>query len=169
MEGIESPELLEEGAVNYWQAAWDARTYFEKRARRPVPRDDIAMAINSKASRSQRQLHIHIDCVRPDVRAVLKAREGEIGAAWATLRPFPGGAVVKARRLDGAALAPRNPFALLADGDAEARADMGRFTLVVVGAVFADGTPGFILLETGVPPAFGEGLLDHACAVLREP
>ena len=174
LEGIESPELLRAGGPNYWQAAWDARRYFEARAGRSVPRDVIALAINSSVSRSQNQLHIHVDCIRADVRAALKAHEGEINHAWTPLA-FPlAGRIYKARSLDGAELGQRNPFEILARGDPVARAHMGLFTLVVVGVVGADGAPGFVLLSDQVDvkarhPAFGEELQDHRCAVLRGP
>jgi CDP-diacylglycerol pyrophosphatase len=59
--GIESPALLSENAPNYWEAAWDARHFVEEGARRQLPRDKIGMAVNSAASRSQDQLHIHVE------------------------------------------------------------------------------------------------------------
>jgi CDP-diacylglycerol pyrophosphatase len=47
---------------------------------------------------------------------------------------------------------------------------MGRETLVVVGARFADGRDGFILLSDRAVPGrdqgSGEELQDHGCAVL---
>jgi CDP-diacylglycerol pyrophosphatase len=75
-------------------------------------------------------------------------------------------------RLSGEDLADRNPFKLLADADPMARAEMGLETLVVAGAVFEDGSPGFILLSDRFDPsmhdaASGESLLDHGCQVLR--
>jgi CDP-diacylglycerol pyrophosphatase len=167
--GIESPVLLEDGKPNYWQAAWDARRYFERRVGRSVPREDVALAINSVVSRSQSQLHIHVDCVRADVRAALEARQDDIGAAWTRIRLPPFGLPYRVRRLEGADLAPRNPFALLARGVPEAGDDMGHFALAVVATTFSDGAPGFFLLADDSPRAFGEGLLDHGCAVLREP
>jgi CDP-diacylglycerol pyrophosphatase len=162
--GIESPALLEPDSVNYWQAAWDARVFFERRARRQLPRDQIGMAINSIASRSQNQLHIHVDCLRASVVAYLKAHEGEIGPIW---RPLPDPLVGRhyaARRLLGAELDPRDPFKLLAEGNPSAPDHMGRFSLAVVGATFSDGSPGFYLLADDGPAAFAEGLLDHTCA-----
>jgi CDP-diacylglycerol pyrophosphatase len=51
--GIESPELQAPGGPNYWQAAWDSRRYFEQRADRAVPREDVGMAVNSVFGRSQ--------------------------------------------------------------------------------------------------------------------
>ena len=172
--GIESRELQAPGGTNYWQAAWDARRWFEKRVGRPTPRDQVAMAINSAASRSQQQLHIHVDCVHPEVRKALMRNQAEIGYAWAPLS-FPVlGEWFLARRLDGAELGSRDPFKLLARGDVYARAHMDTETLVVIGATFADGAPGFYLLSDHADldrhmPAFGERLLDHTCAVLREP
>jgi CDP-diacylglycerol pyrophosphatase len=167
--GIESPELLEAGAVNYWQAAWEARLFVERRAHRTVPRDEIAMAINAIASRSQNQLHIHVDCVRPDVREALRAHETEIGPAWTPLGFRLLGRSYQARRLLGADLGARDPFQLLARADPVARSAMGRQSLAVIGAEFADGSPGFILLADGEDGAFAESLLDHKCMLLASP
>jgi CDP-diacylglycerol pyrophosphatase len=172
--GIESPKLLAPGSVNYWQDAWAARTYFESRARRAVPRDDIGLAINSVFGRSQNQLHIHIDCVKPDVRAALEAHQDEISRDWSSFGWDLAGERYRVRRLDGAELGDQDPFKLLALGDPEARADMGRQTLAVIGAEFANGRSGFILLAaTGGtirnPKGASEGLLDHDCAILKRP
>jgi CDP-diacylglycerol pyrophosphatase len=166
--GIESPELLAPGGPNYWQSAWEARRYVARRARRPVSRDDISLAINSVRSRSQNQLHIHVDCVSPAVRAVLRAHEDRIGFVWTPLGEPLAGHAWKVRRLWGAELGERDPFKLLARGNPAARADMGDQGLAVVGATFADGAPGFYLLSTAGADAFGESLLDHGCAVLRQ-
>ena len=167
--GIESPALLEPGAINYWQAAWDERRYFERRARRPVPRDRIGMAINSISARSQNQLHIHVDCVRPQVRQALIEREDEIGPAWTMLSIPLVGRHYRVRRLDGSELGTRNPFKLLAHGEPEAGANMGRQSMATIGVTFSDGSPGFVLLANDANGAFAESLLDHSCAVLSQP
>jgi CDP-diacylglycerol pyrophosphatase len=169
--GIESGELLSPGSHNYWQAAWQARRYFEKRVGRAVPREDIGLAINSIYARSQNQLHIHLDCVRPDVLRVLQANEGKIGAHWSRLNVALAGHRYRVRRLEGAELGSRDPFKMLAGSDRQARADMGREALVVVGAVFAGGRPGFVVLADSadlatLDAAAGEDLLDHRCTVL---
>jgi len=163
--GIESPELLAPGATNYFAAAWQARAFVEQRAGGTVPRDWMSLAINSAVSRSQNQLHIHVDCVRPDVRQALDSAADRIGPAWA---PFPiplAGHTYWATTVPGTEL-EANPFMLLADGLPGARADMGRYTLVVVGADDVGGEPGFVVLadradgETG-DFAGGEQLQDH--------
>ncbi|HEY5290078.1 MAG TPA: CDP-diacylglycerol diphosphatase [Caulobacteraceae bacterium] len=171
--GIESPKLLAPGGPNYWQAAWDARRFFEKRAGQEVPREDIGLAINSMFGRSQNQLHIHVDCVSAEVKAALAAHGREIGPRWKAFEIDLAGERYRARRIEGAEIAPHDPFKLLARESGEVHADMGRQTLVVVGATLKDGRPGFILLAAAGgtvrnPQGAGEDLLDHDCAVLRE-
>jgi CDP-diacylglycerol pyrophosphatase len=169
--GIEDPQVLEPASPNYWQAAWGTRGLFEKRVGRPVPRDDIGLAINSFYGRSQNQLHIHIDCVRPEVQSALQANEAEIGPVWSDLNLDLAGRHYRVMRIDGADIGSRNLFKVLADGDPQARADMGRETLVAIGASFSDGKPGFVLLSdradlTTANQAHGEDLLDHECKLL---
>ncbi len=131
--GIESPAVLAPDATNYWDRAWRARALTEARAGRPLPREDLSLAVNSSSGRSQNQLHIHIDCVRADVRDALTAHRDAIGAYWAEFPVRLVGQSWRAFRVDGENLGTVNPFRLLADGEPGARADMGQHTLVVVG------------------------------------
>jgi CDP-diacylglycerol pyrophosphatase len=169
--GIEDPALLAPGAPNLFAAAWRARSFVETRAGRALPREDVALAVNSVSARSQDQLHIHIGCIRAGVRDALRAGAPRIGARWAPLDPpLAAGRRYLAMRVLGEDLGPANPVVLLADGVPGAREAMGRYTLVVAGATFAEGGPGFVLLADRADPAagdrgWGEGLLDHACAL----
>src|SRR5665213_1435653 len=134
--GIESPSLLAPAAPNYWQYAWEARAFVEEAAGRTIPREAMGLAINSARGRSQNQLHIHVDCVRPDVIQALKGSQNSIGADW---RPLPirlRGHYYLATRIEGGDLGSIDPFKLLADRLPRARAAMGNQTLVVIGAVF---------------------------------
>lgn len=166
--GIESPHVLAPDAPNYWEAAWQARRYLDEHAPRDLPRDAIGLAINSVDGRTQNQLHIHVDCMRLDVIAALRAHADAIRPQWAKFPvPLVGHDYV-AMRLTQASLTGVNPFVLLADGVPEARADMGLFTLVVVGDSY-QGKDGFVLLAGRANPASrnwgsGEELQDHACA-----
>jgi len=172
VEGIESPELEKPDAVNYFEAAWEARRFMEQSAGKPVPRDVVGLAINSVKGRTQNQFHIHVDCMRPDVLAALKSADASIGAAWAPLPSPLAGHPYQAMRIEGADLSKVNPFALLATGIPAAGADMGDQTLVAVAATFGDGKDGFYLLTDHVDIAHadlasGEELQDHDCAVLN--
>jgi CDP-diacylglycerol pyrophosphatase len=171
--GIESPEILLASAPSYWADAWQNRTYVSKAAKHDLAWDAIGLAINSQPVRSQDQLHIHIDCLQPDVRAALAAHMGGIAATWAAL-PFDlHGERYFARRLAAADLATEDPFKLLASGVAGAAEDMKDETLAVVGVMFAPATDGFVLLAARADAATGnrahsEDLLDHGCALVAE-
>lgn len=164
--GIESPALLAPGSTDYFAAAWRARPLVEERLGRSVPRDWMSLAVNSEFARSQNQLHIHIDCLRADVHEALTQHAAAIGPAWT---PFPVplvGDYYSAIAVPGEDLGAVNPFRLLADGVPGARADMGRRTLVVAGAILGDGRPGFIVLAGLVDSATGdtgggEAVQDH--------
>lgn len=175
--GIEDPALLAPDSPNYFAAAWAARGDMLARVGHALPREDITLAINSPFGRSQDQLHIHIDCIRSDVRDILHRQVGEIGASWANL---PGGLLhhpYLVRRLDSADLTDANPFRLLAEAPGVGAGGLGSWTLVVAGATFPDASksgarPGFILLadrqdaHTG-DRAGGEELQDHGCALAQ--
>ena len=171
--GIEDPLLLRPNAPNYFAVAWRERGYTEKAAGKPLPRDALSLAVNSAFGRSQDQLHIHIDCIRPDVRAALHRQLAAIGDRWALLRAPLARHRYWAMRIAAEDLDGANPFKLLATQRPAAAAAMNRQTLVVAGAQFADGRPGFILLATELDlvranRASGEELQDHTCALARK-
>jgi CDP-diacylglycerol pyrophosphatase len=169
--GIDDPVLLLPSAPNYWASAWQARAYVEKAAKRAIAWDAIGLAINSAIARSQDQLHIHIDCVQPDVHDALVKHMREIGTGWA---PFPvelHGLPYLARRLAATDLAAQDPFKLLAAGVPGAAQDMRDETLALVGADFGGGEKGFVLLAgradlAKMRLAHGANLLDHTCRLL---
>lgn len=164
--GIESPELLAADAPRYFVAAWEARSFVEQGYGKPLPREALSLAINSVYARSQNQLHIHIDCVRSDVREALHAQLPRIGMSWAPLDVALSGHHYRAMRVSEARFMQLNPFALL--GNPADAAEMGRHTLVAVGATFEDGTPGFVLLDDRadlwrLDRGHGEELQSHRC------
>jgi CDP-diacylglycerol pyrophosphatase len=170
--GIESALLLAPQAPNYFADAWRERGYTEQAAQHPLPRQAISLAINSSFGRSQNQLHIHIDCISTDVRAVLQRQLAVIGDNWAPLSEPLAGHHYRAMRVLADALDGSNPFTLLADGVPGARMAMSEQTLIVVGAEFAGGSAGFIILTDQVnlargDHASGEELQDHGCAIGR--
>jgi CDP-diacylglycerol pyrophosphatase len=169
--GIEDPAILAPDAPNYWDVAWQARRDVEQRAGHPLPRDALSLAINAVSGRSQDQLHIHIDCIRPDVRATLAQHQSDIGPQWGEFSPPLAGHRYRAMRLAQPELGTTNPFRLLASASVP-QAEMGQHTLVLVGATFAPDQPGFILLDDRADLAAGdrgsgEALQDHECALAR--
>ena len=164
--GIEDPAILAPDATNYWDAAWQARFFVEQRLHTTLPRDSISLAVNSSFGRSQNQLHIHIDCVRPDVRTALTANLDSVGAVWT---PFPvplAGHLYQSIRIGQESLDGIDPFRMLG----VEQPDMAKQTLVLIGQTFADGTSGFVLLADHADLlagdfASGEQLQDHTCAI----
>jgi len=169
--GIESPILQAPSTPNYWQAAWTARRFIDGQEGADIPREDIGLAVNSIYGRTQSQLHIHIDCVKPNVRRLLQSHEAEIGSRWSSL-------AIQQRRyrvrwISGSDLGDTDPFKLLARTDRTARRDMGSQTLVLIGASRSNGRPGFYMLSDRADPgldddAAGEEVLDHHCSILSQ-
>jgi len=168
--GIESRSVRTPDAVNYFAAAWRARGLVANILGHAMARDRLSLAVNSMFGRTQNQLHIHIDCLRADVREALHRRRFAIGRRWRPLDELLAGHRYRAMRVTGRSLAGHNPFSLLARGVPGAGMDMGRHTLVVVGMRFPGQTPGFVILDHRADPArgddaSGEELQDHACAL----
>jgi CDP-diacylglycerol pyrophosphatase len=164
--GVEDPQVGTGTLPNYWRAAWAARNFVSLRAEKDLPRDAIGMAINAANARSQDQLHIHVDCIRLDVRDALMAQVPAITTKWAELPVSLAGRIHRARWIEGAEPDP-DPFILLADDARASGAPMRDETLAVVGAR-RNGQEGFVLLayHSGVGGrAHAEDLLDHACAL----
>jgi CDP-diacylglycerol pyrophosphatase len=171
IDGIESPEILAPGARNYMADAWAARRFVAARAGRPLAREDLSLAVNSVFGRTQNQLHIHVDCLKEEVRGALARQSGAISNAWMPLPERLGGRRYLVRRLLSPDLDGVNPFVLLAESSPGARARMGDYTLVISGETF-EGRRGFVLLADRADLAqgdrgAGEALQDHACALAR--
>jgi len=168
--GIEDPALIAPGAANYFADAWKERHFTIDAAKASLPRSAISLAVNSTFGRSQNQLHIHIDCVRADVRDAVQSHLAAIGGKWTPLPAPLAGHRYRAMRVTGEDLDDANPFTLLADGVPGAREAMGKQTLVVLGVDLPAGAPGFVILTDQADLAShdyasGEQLQDHNCAL----
>jgi CDP-diacylglycerol pyrophosphatase len=157
--GIESPALTAPDALNYFQAAWHAHDRLAAVVGHEVPRNAVGLAVNPLHARSQDQLHIHIECLRPDVFDTLNRVSARISTAWTPLTL--GGARYQARKIADRDLKGDNPFKDLASRMPEPDRTMGDYTLVLAGAE-PPGGPAFIMLASS--SAAGELLLDSSCA-----
>ncbi len=169
--GIEDPQMLESGAPPVFADGWKAKTLVEGRlGGRALPREAVALAINSQYARSQEQMHVHVDCVRPDVMKALADYAPSLDETWRPMTVALDGRKYFARRLVSDDLFGQEPLLrLLADGLPEAKAHMGAMSLGVVGAEF-DGKPGFVLLADVFSLEGGghaEDIQDHNCAIAR--
>ena len=171
--GIEAPRLRGVEAPDYFDDAWAARHYATKGLQRLPSRADFALAVNSRVGRSQDQLHIHVDCIRPRVRDALAREAAAIGASrWTSVKVLPNSPRYWARGVPGETLAGTNVFDLVADGLHVSPDDMHEITIVVVGSDDIAGKPGFVVLarkrQTNIwDEGHGEALMDHSCPAFR--
>jgi CDP-diacylglycerol pyrophosphatase len=141
LSGIESDELAT--APNYFRFAWEQRDWVGQRAGRKLAPQDLALAINSIDRRSQNQLHIHIDLVRPGLSDALRPYQYDPVGAWSLFR-YQGHDYHLTRLTD---LATQNPITLVRARVAAAQGVMRHQTIGLIGATFADGSTGFYLLN----------------------
>jgi CDP-diacylglycerol pyrophosphatase len=160
MTGLDSGELLDPDALNYFAAAWHARDLIKNFVGHEVPRTAIGLAVGIAQSRTQDQFNVHIACLQQEASKTLRASADSITDAWSPITM--AGSTYHAKRIMGDGLDGSNVFEVLATLNPDARHHMGSYTVVIAGMQFASG-PGFALL-TGTGPS-GEILLDSTCAV----
>ncbi len=97
--GVEDPFVLDSAAPNYFAFAWAARDALAARLQRTLPRQDVSIAINSAFARSQDQLHLHLDCLDPDVAGRLAANLASLDDNWRPMAEPIKGRVYWARRV----------------------------------------------------------------------
>jgi len=174
--GVEDPSLRNLGVPNYFEDAWNARAFLSGGRRTPLPRNDVALAVNSRISRSQDQLHIHIGCLPRDVKRALETLAPELPEdRWVRIgRSMTVGNTLHSpglwgRRVDQETLAGVNPFRLAAEGSFDETESRSRLMIVVAGVELANGRGGFVLLASYDDPSHpneqfsAEDFLDPWC------
>jgi CDP-diacylglycerol pyrophosphatase len=170
--GVEDPQILQSGSLRYFNEAWKARSYMSKKNGAPVPDEDVALAINSRYGRTQDQLHIHISCVRPDVREIIDQHQGDLDREW---NPFPvllRGHQYQARKISVRDLKRKNVFFLVSDELTDGKDEMKKFGIAVIPLLKDRQVKSFVLLAERANPTlmnFGsaEELQDHDCPQLK--
>jgi CDP-diacylglycerol pyrophosphatase len=165
--GMEDPILLNPGTPNFLALAWQQRHFMSDKLGRPIADDDILLAVNSKYGRTQNQMHIHVSCIRPDVKHRLSDLRPPPTEGWSHV---PGGLLghdYLVRRMSETELQQREAFQLLVDEVDGARGNMAYFGLAMTSLPDGD----FLLLVTEFDPlrlnfASPEELQDHHCDVL---
>ena len=171
--GIEAERLRAPDAPSYFHDAWSARHFVTDDLPIKPGRADIGMAVNSRPGRSQDQLHIHVNCLRPAVKQALAQQAPALrDHAWARLAILPHAPRYFVHDVRSMDLAGINVFQAVADGLKVDPDDMDDVTIVVVGANDVDGAPGFTVLARqrqpgGFDEAHGEALLDPQCRAFQ--
>ncbi|WP_310351331.1 CDP-diacylglycerol diphosphatase [Methylobacterium sp. BE186] len=161
--GLEAPELQGASGNTYWRATLAARSYVTDALKGRLPIEEVGMAVNSAGGRSQDQLHIHLDCIKPGVRAALQRYGHSVKGQWAPLPIALQGSRFFAMRISAGEAASFNPFAALAH--LPGRQTSPRATSVaVISTSQHEPDKGFYVLAHRAPDSHAEKLLDHSCA-----
>ena len=163
--GMESPQLLNATTPNYFAFAWHERQLLAQRRGSPIDDRALSLAINAQYGRTQNQLHIHISCLRPDVRQQLNQLTPQLTARWqaATLRHHR----YWLRALTPAELAQQSAFIRLADEVPQARTEMGKYGLAL--ASLPDGRLVLMAIERNwllLNRGSAEEVQDHDCQLI---
>ena len=171
---IEDPKLQSLEAPNYFEVAWRSSVFLTARRKIPLAHDDVALAVNSRESRSQDQLHIHIGCLSRETKQTVASLALQLPEnRWVRVgEPMTVGKGLHAagfwgRFVAGESLADVNPFRLASE--APNNSEMRAHTMIVVAGVeLARGRDGFVLLtshgETSGDRASAEDFLDASCS-----
>ncbi|MDI9223456.1 CDP-diacylglycerol diphosphatase [Pantoea sp. EA-12] len=164
--GMESPIILEPTTPNLFAAAWQQRSLLANKRGAPIADSALSLAINAQYGRTQNQLHIHISCLRPDIRQQLDSMTARLNQQWqsATLRKHH----YLIRTLSTAELAQQSAFIRLAEEVPNARSEMGKFGLALV--ALPDGRLALLALERNwlkLNSGSAEELQDHQCQILH--
>ena len=167
--GMESPALLEPATPNFFSQAWSARHFMAEKYGKPIDDSNVSLAINSQYGRSQNQLHIHISCLLPQVKATLIKDSAQLGYDWQTLPDQLLGHTYLARKVTPSELNQRGAFRILAAGVPGADKKMGHFGMAMVSLQGGD----YLLLASErdllkLNNASTEEIQDHDCK-LQEP
>src|SRR5215210_2791457 len=163
VEGIESPILQQADARTYWRAALDARHFVTDAVGGRIALGEVVLAVNSSVGRSQDQLHIHLDCVKPSVRFALQRRAAAFTARWTPITVALEGARYYGLKVGASQVDGFNPFASLASLPG-ARKDLRATSLAVVSAPSNDLSGGFYVLAYRGRRSPVEKLLDPSCS-----
>jgi CDP-diacylglycerol pyrophosphatase len=176
--GVEDPSLQALEAPNYFEDALNARIFLADGRQKPLARDDVGLAVNSRRRRTQDQLHIHIGCLSSDMKQALQALAPELPEdRWVRIgRPMKIGNMLYGpglwgRRVDKETLAGVNPFRLAAEGSFDETETRARLTIAVAGVQLARGRGGFMLLASQDDPSHpneqfsAEDFLDPSCSL----
>lgn len=147
--GVEDPLLQASDAPNYFEDAWNARKFLQDARHKVLARNGVVLAVNSRQSRTQDQLHIHIGCLSSSAERAVRAFAPTLPIyRWAPLgRPFQSlefwGRLLVRENLIGV-----NPFRLAAEAWPNRFEDRSQLAIAVTGIELPDGREGFVLLAS---------------------
>ena len=123
---------------------------------------DVGLVVNASVGRSQDQLHIHLDCLKPAVRSALQQHASAFTARWTPLKVPLEGARYFGLKIGASQAEGFNPFASLAS--LPGPRNLHATSLAVVSAPANDPRGGFYILAYRGRRSPVEKLLDPTCS-----
>jgi CDP-diacylglycerol pyrophosphatase len=167
--GVEDPSLVEADSPNYFKAAWEARHFVQSELKHSPAGFELGMAVNSKVTRSQDQLHIHVDCVKRRIRLKLAEQLPLYPLnRWQRSGLVFEGLSYWVMRMDDESFEKKNVFRLVQQVPGF-EANMFLTNLAFVSVANQNGGQTMVLLVAQSDPrpdilqSTSEDLLDHAC------
>lgn len=164
--GVESQSLLNPATPNFLAEAWRARHFMEEKRGAIIDDRVYSLAINSRWGRTQDQLHIHISCLRPDIRQQLDALSSRLNDKWQTERLGSHDYLVRIVSRDE--FKRTSPFIRIANELPGARDNMGSYGIAI--AALEDGKRVLMVVKRNLlllNRASAEELQDHRCTLLN--
>ena len=157
--GVESPAARSTAGARLWQLAWDQRHRVDDALGRALPRTAVGLAVNSAGTRTQDQLHIHLECVSAKVQRRLASQAPALPGPWTALPKKLAGSHYFIKTVASANLREVN---VLEEVVSLPGATMSKASVAAIGAILSDGQDGFYLL-VNFDNVSSERLLDHSC------
>lgn len=164
--GIESPTLLNPSTPNFFAAAWRARHYMKEKRGQTIDDSMVAVAINSLRGRTQNQMHIHISCLKPDIRQRLNSLDASLTSQWQSEQL--GDHPYQVRALTRDELINTSPFIRVANELPGAREEMYKYGIAI--ASLPDGRKALMVIKRNLlllNRGSAEELQDHNCSILK--
>lgn len=164
--GVESHKLLSPATPNFLSEAWRARHFMEERRGAAINDRVYSLAVNAQWGRTQNQLHVHISCLRPDIRQQLDALDSTLNAQWQTHRLGEHDYIIRVITRDE--FKRTSPFIRIANELPGAQEKMGSYGIAI--AALKDGRRALMVVERNwllLNRGSAEELQDHSCALLK--
>ncbi len=168
--GLEDPWLQTQAAPNYFLDAWNVRRLAPNGARAAAHPTAMGLAANSRYSREQDQLHIHIGCVNRDRQDLFR----RLAAAspprtWTFTKSLIPQQPVWSYRTGVSDLSLVRPFQIAADKFGDGDDGLSAISLFAVPVASAGGLEFLLLAFPTHKPRFyldisSSDLLDARCA-----
>ncbi|SQI35701.1 CDP-diacylglycerol pyrophosphatase [Leminorella richardii] len=172
IEGLESPVLQQPETTHYFLKAWQARGYLAQASDRPVARNMVSLTVNSAYARSQEQLHIHIACIRPEIKAQLDSQIERFSEQWMPVEYGLNGSHYLARTLTESQFQEMSPFRRMAKELPGAAEEMSKYGIALVAYSDLDNRPMYLLMVNrmdalSLNPGYTGDIQDYQCDLLK--